>query len=73
MTYSEALKSPRQGSNTKRSGWKIQVSPKNDGQQTLEAAFDAGRLVREAKKMKKRALIEQDQVEVIIYGYELIL
>ena len=64
MTYSEALKSPRQESSTKRSGWKIKVSPKGDGQRTLEAAFDAGKLVREARKMKRKALMEQDQIEV---------
>ena len=64
MTYSEALKSPSKGSNTKRSGWKIQVSPQGDGQRTLEAAFDAGRLVREAKKMKRKALTDQDEIEV---------
>ena len=59
----EALKSPKKDSKSKRSGWKIQVSPQGDAQMTLEAAFDAGRLVREAKKLKRKAL-EQDQVEV---------
>ena len=59
----EALKSPKRDSKAKRSGWKIQVLPKGEAQLTLEAAFDAGRLVREAKKLKRKAL-EQDQVEV---------
>ena len=31
---------------------------------TLEASFDAGKLVREAKKLKRKALMEQDQIEV---------
>ena len=60
----EALKSPKVDSNKKRSGWKIQVSPQGDAQMTLEASFDAGRLVREAKMLKRKALLEQDQIEV---------
>ena len=59
----DALKSPK-ANTTKRSGWKIQVSPKGDAQMTLEASFDAGRLVREAKKLKRKALLEQDQIDV---------
>ena len=31
---------------------------------TLEAAFDAGRLIKEAKTLKRKALMEQDQIEV---------
>ena len=65
-SYVDALKSPKTDSKTKRSGWKIQVSPRGEAQMTLEAAFDAGRLVREAKKLKRKAL-EQDQVEVSIW------
>ena len=32
---------------------------------TLEAAFDAGRLVREAKMLKRKAHLEQDQETVV--------
>ena len=65
-TYVEALKSPSSESRTKRSGWKIQVSPQGDAQMTLEAAFDAGRLVREAKMLKRKAHLEQDQITVSV-------
>ena len=61
----EALKSPKKKAETaKRSGWKIQVAPKGDAQLTLEAAFDAGRLVKEARQLKRKALMEQDEIEV---------
>ena len=62
----EALKSPRSESKTKRSGWKIQVSPQGDAQMTLEAAFDAGKLVREAKMLKRKALLEQEGEKVAV-------
>ena len=65
-TYVEALKSPTAEPKPKRSGWKIQVSPKGDAQMTLEASFDAGRLVREAKLLKRKAHLEQCQVTVSI-------
>ena len=35
---------------------------------TLEAAFDAGRLVREARQLKRKALMEQSEIEVINHG-----
>ena len=62
----EALKSPRSESKTKRSGWKIQVSPQGDAQMTLEAAFDAGKLVREAKMLKRKALLEQEGEKIAV-------
>ena len=61
----EALKSPKQKAGTsKRSGWKVQVDPKGGAQLTLEAAFDAGRLVKEARQLKRKALMEKDEIEV---------
>ena len=64
-TYVEALRSPRTETvKSKRGGWKIQVSPKQGGQLTLQAAFDAGKLIQEAKSLKRKALNNQDPVEV---------
>ena len=64
-TYVEALKSPKAGaSKGKPNGWKIQVSPQGQGQLTLQAAFEAGKLIQEAKSLKRKALNAQDPVEV---------
>ena len=61
----EALKSPKaKAGPSKRSGWKIQVAPTGNAQMTLEAAFDAGRLVKEARQLKRKALMEKDEIEV---------
>ena len=64
-TYVEALKSPKKPKEqAKRSGWKIQVAPKQGGQLTLQAAFDAGKVIQEAKTLKRKALMEQDEIVV---------
>ena len=40
-------------------GLKMMVGPKEDGQLTLEAAFSAGKLLKQAKELKKKALANQ--------------
>ena len=43
------------------------MSPKGKTQLTLQAAFDAGKLIEEAKTLKRKALNAQDPVEVSVY------
>ena len=56
-TYSEAAKSPRKVK-AKRVGLKIDAGPSDAGQLTLEAAFSAAQLLKEAKELKKKAVGE---------------
>ena len=37
-------------------GLKLAEKPKEDGQKTLEEAFDAGKMYKEAKKIKKKVM-----------------
>ena len=61
----DALKSPppKEGP-AKRTGWKVKVPPKEGAQRTLKEAFDAGKLVQEAKKLKRKALQNMDMKEL---------
>ena len=64
MTYSEAVKSPRNVNlPLKRGGLKFTTTP-DKGQLTLTAAFSAGQLLQETKKMKRKALMETELIEV---------
>ena len=47
----------------KRGGLKIQGSP-DKGQITLKASFEAGKLIANAKKLKRKVLMGQDAIEV---------
>ena len=47
----------------KRGGLKIQGSP-DKGQITLKASFEAGKLIANAKKLKRQVLMGQDAIEV---------
>ena len=51
-----------------RSGLKLPVVPKESTQQTLEDAFTAGALYKEAKELKKKALIAKKKIEVKYFG-----
>ena len=67
MTYSEAVKSPRKAElPLKRGGLKISTAP-DKGQLTLTAAFSAGQLLQESKELKRKALKEQDLIEVMYF------
>ena len=64
MTYSEAVKSPRSlNLQLKKGGLKIQGSP-DKGQVTLKASFEAGKLISEAKKLKRKVLMDKEVIEV---------
>ena len=45
--------------------------PKQGGQRTLEDAFTAGALYREAKELKKKALNAKSRIEVNSHLYKL--
>ena len=47
----------------KKGGLKIQGSP-DKGQVTLKASFEAGKLIADAKKLKRKILMGQDAIEV---------
>ena len=49
-----------------RSGLKIQDVPKQQGQLTLEAAIKNGEFAKEAKAIKRKALLGQEVVQVNI-------
>ena len=74
----EALRSPKDNATKpQRSGWKIKVSPKGKTQLTLQAAFDAGKLIEEAKTLKRKALNERYgpddepwEVSLFLFGLE---
>ena len=47
----------------KKGGLKIQGSP-DKGQITLKASFEAGKLIADAKKLKRKILMNQEEIEV---------
>ena len=67
MSYSEAVKSPRNVElPLKKGGLKLSTKP-DKGQLTLTAAFSAGQLYQESKALKRKALMDKEVIEVIIW------
>ena len=63
MTYSEVAKSPRKN---QRGGLKMPQVPKDKCQLTLEVAIKNGEFAKEAKAIKRKALLGQDVVQVFM-------
>ena len=58
------MKSPAKEKKTSKGGLKLPAFEKDETQRTLEDAFTAGALYKEAKELKKKALIAKKQIEV---------
>ena len=63
-TFAEAVKSPKKEKKAVRSGLKLPVVPKEETQKTLEDAFTAGALYKEAKELKRKALMAKKEIKV---------
>ena len=58
------MKSPAKEIKISKGGLKLPIVGKDETQRTLEDAFTAGALYKEAKELKKKALIAKKQIEV---------
>ena len=50
-------------------GLKIPMASKEQGQLTLEVAIENGKFAQEARAIKRKALQEQDVIQVIFEGF----
>ena len=57
-------KSPVKEKKPARSGLKLPVIPREETQRTLEDAFTAGAIYKEAKELKRKALMAKSEIEV---------